>query len=137
LFTDIEGSTKMWEKSPHAMQRALSRHDDILRKAIEDRGSYVFKTVGDAFCCAFLTAPDALEAALETQRRLLTSEWQETGPLRVRMALHTGAAQERDGDYFGPPVNRVARLMSAAHGGRRRSKAILSGQRPYMQKAYN
>ena len=62
-------------------------------------------------------APDALEAALEVQRRLLSSEWEETGPLRVRMALHTGAAEERDGDYFGPPVNRVARLLSAAHGG--------------------
>jgi predicted ATPase/class 3 adenylate cyclase len=117
LFTDIEGSTKMWEKSPHAMQRALSRHDDILRDAIEERGGYVFKTVGDAFCCAFPTAPDALEAALETQRSLLSSEWEQTGPFKVRMALHTGAAEERDGDYFGPPVNRVARLLSAAHGG--------------------
>ena len=66
---------------------------------------------------AFPTAPDALEAALEIQRRLLSSEWEQTGPLRVRMALHTGAAEERDGDYFGPPVNRVARLLSAAHGG--------------------
>jgi predicted ATPase/class 3 adenylate cyclase/Tfp pilus assembly protein PilF len=117
LFTDIEGSTKMWERSPHAMQRALSRHDDILRKAIEERGGYVFKTVGDAFCCAFPTAPDALEAALETQRTLKGEEWEGTGPLRVRMALHTGVAEEKDGDYFGPPVNRVARLLSAAHGG--------------------
>ena len=73
--------------------------------------------MGDAFCAVFPTAPDALEAALEIQRRLLTSEWEQTGPLRVRMALHTGAAEERDGDYFGPPVNRVARLLSAAHGG--------------------
>src|SRR5829696_1917755 len=99
------------------MQVALARHDEILRSAIEERGGYVFKTVGDAFCCAFLTAPDALEAALEIQRRILSSEWEESGPLRVRMALHTGAAEERDGDYFDPPVNRVARLMSAAHGG--------------------
>ena len=99
------------------MQRALSRHDDILRKAIEERGGYVFKTVGDAFCCAFPTAPDALEAALETQRTLKGEEWEGTGPLRVRMALHTGVAEEKDGDYFGPPVNRVARLLSAAHGG--------------------
>src|SRR5215211_2874300 len=117
LFTDIEGSTKRWERHPEAMQIALARHDEILRDAAEQHGGYVFKTVGDAFCCAFLTAPDALEAALEAQRRLLSSEWQETGPLRVRMALHTGAAEERDGDYFGPPVNRVARLLSAAHGG--------------------
>jgi predicted ATPase/class 3 adenylate cyclase len=117
LFTDIEGSTKLWERDSSVMQVALARHDEILRSAIEERGGYVFKTVGDAFCAAFLTAPDALEAALETQRRLLSLEWEQTGPLRVRMALHTGAAEERDGDYFGPPVNRVARLLSAAHGG--------------------
>jgi predicted ATPase/class 3 adenylate cyclase len=117
LFTDIEGSTKLWERHPAAMQTALARHDEILRDAIEERGGYVFKTVGDAFCCAFPTPPDALEAALETQRRLLSSEWEQTGPLTVRMALHMGVAEERDGDYFGPPVNRVARLLSAAHGG--------------------
>jgi predicted ATPase/class 3 adenylate cyclase len=117
LFTDIEGSTKLWERDSSVMQVALARHDEILRSAIEERGGYVFKTVGDAFCAVFLTAPDALEAALETQRRLLSFEWEQTEPLRVRMALHTGAAQERDGDYFGPPVNRVARLLSAGHGG--------------------
>jgi predicted ATPase/class 3 adenylate cyclase len=117
LFTDIEGSTKMWESHPQAMHGALLRHDVILRKATHEHGGYVFKTVGDAFCCAFPTAPDALEAALVAQRTLLSSEWQETGPLRVRMALHMGAAEERDGDYFGPPLNRVARLLSAGHGG--------------------
>jgi predicted ATPase/class 3 adenylate cyclase len=117
LFTDIEGSTRMWERSPQAMQAALARHDGLLRSSIEERGGYVFKTVGDASCCAFWTAADAVIAALEVQRMLFGAEWQETGPLRVRMALHTGAAEERDGDYFGPPVNRVARLLSAAHGG--------------------
>jgi predicted ATPase/class 3 adenylate cyclase len=117
LFTDIEGSTKLWEHDAPAMQVALTRHDEILRSTIEERGGYVFKTVGDAFCCAFTTATEALDAALEIQRTLCDEEWQETEPLRVRMALHTGAAQERDGDYFGPPVNRVARLLSAAHGG--------------------
>src|ERR671911_375615 len=99
------------------MQTALARHDEILRVAIEQHGGYVFKTVGDAFFSVFPTAPDALKAALESQRRLLSSEWDETEPLRVRMALHVGVAEERDRDYFGPPVNRVARLMSAAHGG--------------------
>jgi class 3 adenylate cyclase len=117
LFTDIEGSTKLWERHPEAMQAALARHDEILRGAIEQHGGYVFKTVGDAFCCAFPTAPDALEAALDAQRLLLKERWGESTPLRVRMALHMGAAEERDGDYFGPPVNRVARLLSAAHGG--------------------
>jgi class 3 adenylate cyclase len=99
------------------MQAALARHDELLRRAIEEHGGYVFKTVGNAFCCAFPTATDALEAALDAQRLLLKERWAESGPLRVRMALHMGAAEERDGDYFGPPVNRVARLLSAAHGG--------------------
>jgi len=117
LFTDIEDSTKMWEGDAPAMQKALARHDELLRSSIEERGGYVFKTVGDAFCCAFPTAPDALEAALDAQRLLLKERWAESDPMRVRMALHTGAAEERDGDYFGPPVNRVARLLSAAHGG--------------------
>ncbi len=117
LFTDVEGSTKLWERSPEAMRRALSRHDEILRRVTEERDGYVFKTVGDAFCCAFPTAPAALEAALEAQRALFAEEWGFKGGVRVRMALHTGAAEERDGDYFGPPVNRVARLLSAGHGG--------------------
>ena len=91
MFTDVEGSTKMWERSPHAIHRSLSRHDEILREAIEKRGGYVFKTVGDAFCCAFLTTLDALEAALEAQGTLLGEEWEGTGPISVRMALHTGA----------------------------------------------
>src|SRR5919112_246210 len=107
----------MWERSPQAMQAALARHDVLLRRAIEEHGGFVFKTIGDAFCCAFWTATDALDAALEVQRALFDEEWQETGPLRVRIALHTGAAEEREGDYFGPPVNRVARLLSAGHGG--------------------
>jgi len=94
LFTDIEGSTKMWEQDSSAMQIALARHDEILRSAIEERGGYVFKTVGDAFCAVFPTVPNALEAALEIQRRLLSSEWEQTRPLRVRIALHTGAAEE-------------------------------------------
>ena len=117
LFTDVEGSTKLWERSPEAMSEALSRHDKILRETIELHGGHVFKTVGDAFYAAFSTATDALEAGLESQRKLFSSEWGQTGPLRVRMALHTGAAEERDGDYFGPPLNRVARLLSAAYGG--------------------
>jgi predicted ATPase len=99
------------------MRVELARHDEILRSAMEKHGGYVFKTVGDAFCAAFPTGPDALECALDTQRRLISSEWEQTGPLKVRIALHTGAAEERDGDYFGPPLNRVARLLSAAHGG--------------------
>ena len=117
LFTDVEGSTSLWERNPEAMSEALSRHDEILRTAIEAHNGHVFKTVGDAFHAIFPRAPDALRAALEAQRALLHEEWAETGPLRVRMALHTGAAEERNGDYFGPSLNRVARLLSAGHGG--------------------
>jgi class 3 adenylate cyclase len=117
LFTDVEGSTLLWEKNAKAMSEALVRHDEILRTVIETYNGRVFKTVGDAFHAIFSTAPDALEAALEAQRSLLREEWEKTGPLRVRMALHTGAAEERAGDYFGPSLNRVARLLSAGHGG--------------------
>jgi len=118
LFTDIEGSTGLWERDSSAMRAALARHDDLIRSAIEARGGYVFKTGGDAFCVAFPTAPEALEVALSAQRALFAEEWpKEIGQLRVRMALHTGAAEARGGDYFGPPLNRVARLLSAAQGG--------------------
>src|SRR5437868_967580 len=109
LFTDIEGSTRLWEQSPQAMQVALARHDAILGHVFESCGGYVFKTVGDAFCTAFATAPEALSAAIAAQRALYGEVWSEdTGPIRVRMALHTGAAEERDNDYFGPTLNRVA-----------------------------
>jgi predicted ATPase/class 3 adenylate cyclase len=117
LFTDVEGSTKLWERGPEAMSRALSRHDELLREAVEAHGGFVFKTVGDAFYVAFSSAPEAVEAALEAQRSLLAEKWEQTGPLKVRLALHTGTAEERDGDYFGPTLNRVARLLSAGHGG--------------------
>ncbi len=117
LFTDIEGSTKLWEQRPEAMRQALARHEDLLRSNIEDHEGYVFKTVGDAFCAAFPTANDALEATLAAQLALAAEPWEMPTPLSVRMALHTGAAEERGGDYFGPPLNRVARLMAAGHGG--------------------
>jgi class 3 adenylate cyclase len=100
------------------MRAALAHHDALLRGAIEAHGGHVFKTVGDAFCAASPTAPEALEAALCAQRALqVNKDWGEVGPLLVRMVLHPGSAEERDGDYLGPPLDRVARLLSAAHGG--------------------
>ena len=117
LFTDIEGSTKLWEEYPEAMPLALARHDALLRQAIEVNNGIVFKTVGDAFCAAFPTANQALESALAAQVALVAEAWELPTPLLVRMALHTGVTEERGGDYFGPPLNRVARLMAAGHGG--------------------
>ena len=117
LFTDIEGSTRLWEQHPEAMRLALARHDTLLRQAIEVNNGVVFKTIGDAFCAAFATALDALTAALAAQQALHTELWTDTLSLNVRMALHTGAAELRDNDYFGQPLNRVSRLLAAGHGG--------------------
>nr|WP_309687465.1 adenylate/guanylate cyclase domain-containing protein [Armatimonas sp.] len=117
LFTDIEGSTKLWETHPEQMRLALARHDALLREAIEAQNGYVFKTIGDAFCAAFATAPEALAAALAAQLALLAEPWPEPTSIKVRMALHTGAVESRDSDYFGPPLNRVARLLATGHGG--------------------
>jgi class 3 adenylate cyclase len=117
LFTDIEGSTRLWESQTGPMQRSLARHDQILRKAIESNLGYVFKTVGDAFCAAFETAMDCLKAALDAQRALAEEPWEVAGGIRVRMALHTGTAEEREGDYFGQTLNRVARLLGVGYGG--------------------
>ncbi|MFL5732669.1 MAG: ATP-binding protein, partial [Chloroflexia bacterium] len=120
LFTDVEGSTARWEHHTQAMKVALERHDSILRRAIEENGGYVFRLEGDAFRAAFSTAPAALLAALHAQRGFAAQpeQWpEETGPLRVRMALHTGAVELKNGDYVGPSLNRMARLLSTAHGG--------------------
>jgi len=117
LFTDIVGSTTLWEAHPQAMAQALARHDAILHEVIAAQGGLVFKTVGDAVHAVFTTAAGALEAALAAQHALQQESWGATGPLRVRMALHTGAAEARDGDYFGPPLNRIARILATGHGG--------------------
>lgn len=117
LFTDIEGSTKRWERQPEAMAKAVARHDQLMRAAILEHHGHVFKTIGDAFCAVFPSAEDAVAATLAAQRAIADEPWGEIGSIRVRMALHTGEAEERDADYFGPPVNRTARLVSAGHGG--------------------
>ena len=140
LFTDIEGSTNLWEQYPGAMRRALSRHDSLLRTTITSCNGTVFKTIGDGFYAAFENAANAVDAAIVAQRLLCTENWEaflllegeqsravQSHPapagrptpfgLNVRMALHSGVAVERDGDYFGPTINRVARLLATGHGG--------------------
>ena len=116
LFTDVEGSTRLWEARPRAMSVALARHDALLHAAIESAGGTVFKTVGDAFCAAFAAPEAAIEAAVVGQRALAGEAADAVIPLKVRMAVHSGQAERRGGDYFGPPLNRVARLLAAAHG---------------------
>ncbi len=126
LFTDIEGSSRLWDEQPAAMRTVLAHHDALVREAIEAHGGHVFKTIGDAFCAAFSSATAAVAAAATAQAGLQGEEWSawpesdgspEMPRLKVRMALHAGEAQLRDGDYFGPPLNRASRLLAAAHGG--------------------
>lgn len=117
LFTDIEGSTRLWEADPEAMSASLSRHDAVLHGVIAEAGGRVFKTAGDAFCAIFPSAAEAVSAAVAAQRAFTVEKWAMTIPLRVRVAIHAGHAESRDGDYFGPSLNRVARLLSTAHGG--------------------
>jgi len=117
LFTDLEGSTQLWELYPAAMPSALARHDALLTRAIAAHGGAVVKTTGDGIYAAFARATDAVTAALEAQRALHTASWAPLMPLRVRMALHIGVVWERAGDYYGPPLNRIARLLAAGHGG--------------------
>jgi len=117
LFSDIEGSTQRWETAREAMQRAVERHETLIRAAVERYNGCVFKTVGDAFCCSFRSTREALGAALSIQGALGAENFDAVGGLAVRIGVHAGVAQERDGDYFGPALNRVARLMSIGHGG--------------------
>ena len=123
LFTDIEGSTQRWDAHREGMSAAVQRHDAIVRAAMDAHGGYVFKTLGDAFCVAFARSDAAVAAVLDFQRALAAEDFAAVGGLRVRVALHTGTADERDSDYFGPAVNRVARLLSIGHGG----QTLLSG----------
>ena len=125
LFTDMEGSTRAWEehqsaRGPSGMARGLARHNAIISKVATANTGYVFKTIGDAFCIAFGTADDGLAASIDMQLALAEEDWAALGvskPVRVRMALHTGPAQEQDGDYFGPTLNRTARILATGHGG--------------------
>jgi len=117
LFTDIEASTRRWEGDQDAMARDLGRHDELLRQAMESAGGHVFSHTGDGLCAAFPTASAALVAALAGQQALLATEWCGTAPLRVRMAVHAGAAERGGGTYQGPTLNRTARLLALAAGG--------------------
>ena len=118
LYTDIESSTVRWEQHPDAMKAAVERHDAILQSVIEAAGGIVFRRMGDAFCACFVLASQALEAVLAAQRALHLERWDPLiAPIKVRMALHTGPGEVRDGDYIGPHLNRIARLLAVEYGG--------------------
>ena len=109
------------------MRVSLARHDSLMRGIIEANSGHVFKTIGDAFCAAFANAENAVSAAIAAQLALHQEDWKDT-PIRVRMALHTGWAELRDNDYFGPTLNRVARLLAIGHGGQ-----TLASEATYLQ----
>ena len=117
LFTDIAGSTARWERNGKAMGEAVRRHDALMNAAISAHRGRVFKTAGDSFCAAFATVTDAIAAAHAAQRELANEDWSDVNGLDVRMAIHGGSVEERDGDYFGAPLNRVARMLVIGHGG--------------------
>jgi class 3 adenylate cyclase/tetratricopeptide (TPR) repeat protein len=117
LFTDIVGSSMLWEQAPESMDVALAQHDALLRNTIAVHGGHVFKSLGDGLAAVFTDANGALGAAMSAQRALHAEHWSAGTPLRVRMGLQTGPARPRDGDYYSQTVNRVARLVGVAGGG--------------------
>jgi predicted ATPase len=108
MFTDVEGSTRRWEADAESMRAALAAHDEVLRRAVEAHGGWLFKHTGDGVCAAFASPGSAVDAAVAAQREL---------ELPVRMGLATGEAELRGADYFGAVLNRAARVMAAGHGG--------------------
>jgi predicted ATPase/class 3 adenylate cyclase len=117
LFTDIEGSTRLWQQDEEAMRRAMARHDELLHRLVAEHGGEVFSTMGDGLAAAFASASSAVAAALAAQRALAAEIWPTATPIRARMGLHTGEAERREGDYFGSTINRAARLMAVGSGG--------------------
>ena len=117
LFTDVEGSTRLWEQEPERMRAALARHDAIARAAVESHRGVLVKTTGDGVHAAFSNPLDALGASLRLQLGLAQTAGDDGMALKVRCGLHSGPGERRDNDFFGPAVNRAARVMSAAHGG--------------------
>ena len=112
LLTDIEGSTRLWEREPEAMRHALARHDAVVNACVRRQQGHVVKSKGegDSAFCVFTHARDAINAALVIQIALGMERWPTSTPIRVRMAIHTGEGELRLGDYYGPAVNHCARL---------------------------
>ena len=114
LFTDIERSTDLWESAPDSMRASLEKHNQIIDHAIGLYGGRLFKRIGDATCSTFDTPSKAAEAARSAQANIATEPWPADTPIRVRWAIHQGESIEEDGDYLGPGVNYVARILANA-----------------------
>src|SRR5262249_51233859 len=119
LFTDVEGSTRLWQRFRDGMAPALARHDELIEQLVAEHGGQVVRPrgEGDSRFAVFARASDAVAAACAIQLALIHEPWNLPEPVRVRIAVHTGEADLRLGDYYGPAVNHCARLRSAAHGG--------------------
>ena len=118
LFTDVEGSTRLFQQHPDAMKSALARHDAIVQRTIAAREGHVFQALGDGFCAAFAEPAAALNAALDAQRALQQEPWGPIGSLRVRMGLHSGNAEVHEGQYATSlTLARAQRVVAAGHGG--------------------
>ena len=133
VFSDIEGSTRLWEDDPTGMAGSLARHDEIVRTVIDAAGGTIFKHTGDGFGAAFESVTAGVEAASQVAASLASEPWQ--GPaLRSRIGVHSGEAEPRDNDYFGATVTRTARLMDAGNGGQilisEASRQLLGGRVP-------
>ncbi len=135
LFTDLENSTPLWEQHADLMQEISARHDQLLRSAFEAHGGRIVKTTGDGFHVAFESPANGIVAALTGQQAIAAEAWpEEIGTLKVRMGLHAGESQAREGDFYGPEVNRAARVMGIGHGGQvlvsAAAAALLRGRLP-------
>src|SRR5215468_10429191 len=129
LFTDIEGSTQLMQRHPDEMKSALARHHALLQGSIDAHRGRVFQVIGDGLCSAFSSPDDALFAALEAQRALQHEDWGRVGTLRVRMGLHTGVAETRDGEYLSSlTLVRVQRVTAAGHGGQTLLSSAAAGE---------
>src|SRR5262245_47607164 len=117
LFTDIEGSTRLWAQEPERMRRALAQHDEIAREVVQRHSGVFVKTTGDGIHAAFADPSDALGAAVALQQSLAPPEATAGIPLKLRCGMHAGVDERRDNDFFGQAVNRAARIMRVAHGG--------------------
>jgi predicted ATPase/class 3 adenylate cyclase len=135
VFTDREGSTTRWDRAPEAMANALATHDTIVSDTLQAHGGSIFKRLGDGFCCVFPVPARAVEAVVEVQRKLASQAWDRAvGELRIRIGMHTGNALAADDDYFGPALNRAARLMACGYGGQillsSATAALVNGELP-------